>query len=67
MAEGALSAVKIGTVPIMQADEETGLHDLSADAHVDLEKKAIAVQFNVVTYEAKLDIVCMKSSRQCDI
>ena len=67
VAEGALSAVKLGTVPIMQADEETGLQDLTADAHVDIEKKIIGVQFHAVSYTAKLDAVQVKSAELYDI
>ena len=67
VAEGALSAVKLGTVPIMQADDETGLQDLTADAHVDIEKKIIGVQFNAVSYTAKLDAVKIKSAELYDI
>ncbi|XP_023326719.1 calcitonin receptor [Eurytemora carolleeae] len=67
VAEGALSAVKLGTVPIMQADEETGLQDLTADAHVDIEKKIIGVQFHAVSYTAKLDVVQVKSAELYDI
>ena len=51
----------------MQADDETGLQDLTADAHVDIEKKIIGVQFHAVSYTAKLDAVQVKSAELYDI